>query len=89
MMMVTLTAVVTVVAMVIMVVVVTLVMVTLMVVMILMVMVTLVVAMVVVTPKQEETQTVRILPTFLSLERGRGLLYQPGGLTYAEGENRR
>ena len=30
-----------------------------------------------VTPEQEETQTVGISPPFLSLERGRGLFYQP------------
>lgn len=35
------------------------------------------VTLVIVTPKQEETLTVGILPTFLSLERGRGLFYQP------------
>lgn len=39
----------------------------------LMVMVTLVF----VTPKQEETQTVGLSPTFLSLGRARGLFYEP------------
>lgn len=39
--------------------------------------VTLVVTLIVVTPKQEETPTGGILCTFFSLERGRGLFYQP------------
>lgn len=35
------------------------------------------VTLVVVIPKQEETLTVGISPTFLSLQRGGGLFYQP------------